>query len=75
MVKTQNQFLSKTVYQDLIHLNSPWRKLNEFIDWVEVSLPLADIYNNNTCGNSNYSVLMMAKALFVQKFFGASIMV
>lgn len=70
--KTQNQFLSHTIYQDLIPKDSPFRVLNTFVDWPALALPLANLYHNESGGNSNYPLVMMIKGLFVQKLYGAS---
>lgn len=70
--KTQNHFLSYTIYQEMIPLKNAYRKLQEFIDWIELAARLGDMYTNDQGGAPNYAPSVMLKALFMQKVWSAS---
>lgn len=70
--KTQNYFLSSTIYQQVVPENSFWRKASEFIDWDKWSVKLSKLYNNQFGGNSNWPAKMMLKILLLQRVYNTS---
>jgi len=70
--KTHNRFLSSSIYDQLVPLNSIWRKINEIIDWNKWSKKLEPMYSNNNGGNPNWDPTIMLKILLLQRVYNSS---
>jgi IS5 family transposase len=70
--KTQNKFLSNTIYQELVPQNSFWRKVNTLINWPKWEQKLSLMYSNTNGGNPNWSPQTMLKILLIQRVYNCS---
>jgi transposase len=70
--KTQNQFMSRGVYESCIDRNHFLVKLGEVFDWYALSEPLVSLALNSTGGRPRWAPEVMVKMLFLSFLFDLS---
>ena len=67
-----NQYLSDHVYENLVKKDDFFRKLNELVDWYELSFDLKKLGQNDHGGRPRYSPVLMFKMLFLSFLYDIS---
>lgn len=67
-----NSYLSNHVYDNLVPADDFFRKLNEIIDWHELTFDLHKLSNNDHGGRPRYAPVVLFKSLFLSFLYDAS---
>lgn len=67
-----NSYLSNHIYDNLVPADDFFRKLNEIIDWHELTFDLHQLSNNDRGGRPRYAPVVLFKSLFLSFLYDAS---
>lgn len=67
-----NSYLSKHIYANLVSDNDFFRKLNEIVDWYELTFDLKFLANNDRGGRPRYEPVLLFKMLFLSYLYDIS---